>query len=191
MRSLNAKRPELSNMLRHADALSLSRGARQRLHWFLYALAHEGNVSLACRYFGISRDTFVRWAKRFNPRDPSTLEEQSRRPHTVRKPNTDAAVIALIRQYREQSPAMGKEQIAVLLHIDHRIVLSASTVGRIIARHRFFFGDKNSHRSKRIGPDFSGIDVSLSSSKPITPSSNNEEGETGAFSIPTSPLLGS
>ena len=42
--------------------------AKQRLKWLDCYQAHGENASLTCRYFGISRQTFYRWKRRFNPR---------------------------------------------------------------------------------------------------------------------------
>ncbi len=165
MRRSRPKRQDIANLLRHAVSLGLSRDASKRLTWFSYALAHEGNVSLACRYFGISRTTFLRWANRFDPRKPETLEERSRRPHHVREPQVDHAVVEWIRQYRLQNVTMGKEQIARKLTTEHQVIISASSVGRVIARNGFFFADRQSHASKRVGVDFSptAIDTTASS----------------------------
>jgi transposase-like protein len=35
------------------------------------------NVALTCRHFGISRQTFYRWLKRYEPLDLTSLEERS------------------------------------------------------------------------------------------------------------------
>ncbi len=128
---------------------SLSHDVLQKLRWFQYALEHEGNISLTCRHFGISRTTFLRWAERFDPRNPFTLEEQSRRPHHVRAPETDETIVALIREYRVRAPYVSKEEIRVLLFEEHGVVASASTIGRVISRNRFFFGDSEAHARKR------------------------------------------
>ncbi len=148
---LRAAQADLRRLLRHADVLELSVGARLRLRWFAYALAHGGNVSLTCRHFGISRSTFFRWADRFDPKRPETLEEYSRRPHTVRKPESDERIVTLIRGYREVQQPCSKERIAELLAAEHGLTVSASTVGRIIRRHGFFFSATPSHAEKRGG----------------------------------------
>jgi transposase len=147
------KRQDIMNLTRGAERLGLSREARLRLSWFAYACAHAGNVSLTCRYFGISRSTFLRWAKRFDPRNPETLEENSRRPHRVRQSAVDPAVVALITQYRTTDPSMGKERIQQKLREEHGVTISTSTVGRVIARHKLFFGNKPSHTRKRANVD--------------------------------------
>ncbi len=140
---------DLVRLQKRADSLELSKGARQRLQWFIYAAMHDGNVSLTCRYFGISRSTFLRWMERFDVQHPETLEEHSRRPHHVRESETSDHVVALIKKYRTEQPLISKEEIELELHKTHSIALSASTIGRVIAREGFFFADTPAHRSKR------------------------------------------
>lgn len=140
---------EIRRLLRQSSELELSHDVIQKLKWFLFAAEHDGNVSLTCRHFGVSRSTYLRWAKRFDVRDLRTLEECSRSPHTVREPETDPQVIALITQIRTAQPLISKEAIAALLQSTHNIILSSSTVGRVISRHGLFFADTTSHRRKR------------------------------------------
>lgn len=149
MLRLRARLQDVRRLLRRAASeRELSPQALQRLRWFAFALEHRGNVSLTCRHFGIARSTFLRWAERFDVRDSSTLEEHSRRPHTVRQPETDDRVVARIRQMRETFPLLSKEQIVQRLH-EEGITVSASTVGRIITKHGFFFANTPSHKQKR------------------------------------------
>ena len=56
------------------SASNLSKKALKRLEWFDFYNSHGKNISLTCRHFGISRDTFYLWRKRFNPRYLQTLE---------------------------------------------------------------------------------------------------------------------
>ena len=149
MSDLLTRLQEAKKILRRASELELSTSAVQKLKWFVYAAEHKGNVSLACRHFGIARSTFLRWAERFSAEDPSTLEEHSRRPHSMRQPETDPQVIERIRRMRTESPLLGKQSIAEKLLQEYQIELSASTIGRIIARHNLFFADTPSHRQKR------------------------------------------
>lgn len=140
---------DVRRLLRSAQDLELSTDAIQRLRWFLYAREHDDNVSLTCRHFGISRSTFLRWADRFVATDLSTLEDGSRRPIKVRQSDIEPTTIDIIRSIRQAEPKLGKESIAVLLQTQHGITLSASTVGRIITRHKLFFGETKAHIEKR------------------------------------------
>lgn len=140
---------DVRRLIRLAGEYELSDGAVQRLKWFQYNLEHDGNVSLTCRHFGISRSTYVRWAQRFDATDLRTLEESPRRPHTVRLPETDERTVELIRRIRTQQPLIGKMAVADMLQKEHGVTVSSSTVGRIIKRHGLFFGQTASHHNKR------------------------------------------
>lgn len=142
-------RQQLVAIRRNADRLELSKAARVRLSWFLFAVEHQGNIQRTCMHFGIARSTFMRWSARFDPADPSSLEERSRRPHHVRMEETPPEVIEWIREYRVKAPKMGKQIIAQLLVQNHGVDISPSTVGRVIERHCFFFGNTKAHERKR------------------------------------------
>lgn len=138
----------IEKLLRTADELGLNKAARIKLQWFLFYATHDGNVSLTCRHFGIARSTFNRWYARFDVRDERTLEEASRRPLTVRTPETAGDVVTFVAELRRSHPFMNKEDIQTRLHAAGHTV-SASTVGRIIARNNLFFGNSPAHRRKR------------------------------------------
>jgi transposase len=140
---------EVRSLQRRAGKLELSTEARKRLRWFEYFLSHKRNVSLTCRYYGISRSTFLRWANRFVASDLSTLEDQSRRPHSVRAPETPVHIVALIKNYRTCEPTISKESITEKLKENNGVRLSSATVGRVIQRNGFFFGDTPAHKMKR------------------------------------------
>jgi putative transposase len=116
-------------LLRAAD---VGREVKQRLRWFDH-FARHGNVSLTCRYFGISRETFYRWRRRFNPRDLHSLEERSSRPHRVRRPTWSAEQVQAVAAIRSEFPRWGKMKLQRLLQ-DHRgLDMSASRIGRILS----------------------------------------------------------
>lgn len=116
-------------------AAQLSREARRRLHWMDFYEHHGRNARLTCRHFGISPDVFYRWRRRFDPRRLASLNDdpRTRRPHRVRPPQTPPAVVERIRALREEYPRWGKAKLVVLLRREG-IVLSASTVGRVLRR---------------------------------------------------------
>ena len=49
-----------------AKITDISKVAKQRLKWFDYYHSHGRNVARTCRYFGISRQTFHRWRRRYD-----------------------------------------------------------------------------------------------------------------------------
>ena len=110
----------------------LSRDALRRLQWMTHYLQHGRNAAFTCRHFGISRQCFYRWWRRYDPHVLTTLEAHSHRPHRLRRPTwspqQSSAVLALRRQY----PRWGKAKLQRLLH-KQNVLLSTSMVGRLLA----------------------------------------------------------
>ncbi len=150
MESLRPAQGAIHRLLRDAHALGLSMKARERLRWFAFAVDHGCTVAETCQHFGIARSTLLKWLRRFDPHDPASLEERSRRPRRMRESQIDPAVVALIRGYRESSPTMGKERIQALLLREHGRAVSASTVGRVIAREGLYFAQTPAHERRRL-----------------------------------------
>lgn len=109
----------------------LSRAARLRLQWFDWHAAHGQNVSLTGRHFGISRQTFYRWRRRFRRHALATLEDHSHRPRRVRQPTWSSALAQAVLQLRIENRRWGKDKLTPLLRAQGWEV-SASMVGRIL-----------------------------------------------------------
>lgn len=114
-------------------ALELSRQAKQRLKMIEWHQEHGTNVSLTCRHFGISRDTFYRWLRRFQEAGPGGLENSSQRPKRLRKPTWSKDLEQAVGELRSLTPGWGKDKLVVLLR-DQGWECSTSMVGRILAR---------------------------------------------------------
>ncbi len=127
----------------------LSSEAKQRVAWFDYFRTHGENVALTCRHFGISRKTFHKWKRRYNPMLLSSLEDRSRRPRTVRQSKIPQEHIFLVKHLRRQYPYYSKYKLSVIMKRDHDVTLSASTVGRIITKYDLFFKSKYPSKKKR------------------------------------------
>jgi IS30 family transposase len=83
---------------------------------------------------GISRASFYRRLKQIKAYGLKGLERRSRRPKTFRKSQIPKETIDLILQLRHLNPTYGKAKITVLLKRDHGIILSESSVGRVIRK---------------------------------------------------------
>jgi hypothetical protein len=94
--------------------VELSREARVRLAWMDFYRRCD-NVAHTCRHFGISRQTFYRWHRRYDPYDLSTLEERSHRPRQCRQPTWAFPLEEKVLGLRLQFPRLGKDKLAVLL----------------------------------------------------------------------------
>jgi transposase InsO family protein len=110
----------------------LSPTARGRLSWFHFYAQHQQNASLTCRHFGISRQTFYRWKRRYDPHRLASLEDHSCRPRTPRARTWTTAQILAVKALRERYPRWGKAKLQVLLRREGTR-LSVSMVGRILS----------------------------------------------------------
>lgn len=112
--------------------VELSRTAQVRLRWMDFYRKNK-NVALTCRHFGISRQTFYRWRKRYEPLDLTTLEERSHCPRRRRQPTWSFPLAEKVLLLRLQFPRWGKDKLAVLLR-RQKVSISVSMVGRILTR---------------------------------------------------------
>ena len=125
---------------------NLSQRARFKIKVLDWHRAHQSNVSLTARHFGLSRMTLYRWLKQLRDYGPQGLNERSRRPKRVRTPLTSPKIVFRIVQLRKQYPAWSKYKIKVLLTREG-IQVSASTIGRVLKRRGLI--DKRISKKRR------------------------------------------
>ena len=128
MQIRNGKPPRSGRLAR--VGAELTREARVRLSWMDFYRGSK-NVTLTCRHFGISRETFYRWQRRYDPLDLTTLEGRSHRPHHRRQPTWTFPLAEKVLTLRLQFPRWGKDKLAVLLR-QQKIAISTSMLGRIL-----------------------------------------------------------
>jgi transposase-like protein len=80
--------------------------AKRRLSIMKWYEEHGRNARLTARRFGFSPDTVSRWVRRYKQRGVPGLENVSRRPIHVRRPQTPPHVVQRILELREESPAV-------------------------------------------------------------------------------------
>ena len=128
--------------------VGLSKEAKMRVKWFNYH-GRCGNVAQTCRYFGISRKTFHKWQKRYRKYYLPSLENISHRPQRLRESKIPRETIVLVKQLRTTYPYYSKYKLTVILKRDNGIILSSSTIGRIIKKYNLFFKPKYPPKKKR------------------------------------------
>lgn len=100
---------------------------------FLEHAKRIGNVSATCRYFGISREKFYKWKRRFDELGDAGLADRPRRPH--RSPNaTPRAVVSKV-LYLRQNYHFGAGRIRDYLKRFHGIRIAGQTVQNILHKH--------------------------------------------------------
>lgn len=125
----------------HISQSVISQEAHTRLSWMDYYFK-TGNGRLTCGHFGISPDTFYCWKRKYRKDNLRSLEDdrKSRRPNTLRHPQTPLEVVEKIKTLREIYPRWGKEKLYILLKKElakegkENLLVSISTVGRTIER---------------------------------------------------------
>jgi len=113
-------------------ARELSRNATRRLAIIRHAREVTGNVSLTCRYYGITRPTYYKWLHRYEQLGIEGLHDRSRRP--LVSPNATKAEIVGKILYLRQHYHFGPQKIAMYLKRYHEITVSPSGVWRILRR---------------------------------------------------------
>jgi len=85
----------------------LARMAKRRLAILRHAEEITGNVSLTCRYYGISRQCFYTWRRRYQAHGLDGLRDRSHRPQTSPNATRTEVVgkIIYLRQHYHFGPA--------------------------------------------------------------------------------------
>lgn len=110
----------------------LNRNAARRLARIRHAQEVTGNVSLTCRYYGISRQSYYKWLRRYEDQGIDGLRDRSRRPHS--SPNaTKTEVVGKI-MYLRQHYHFGPHKISMYLKRYHDITISPSGIWSILRR---------------------------------------------------------
>jgi transposase InsO family protein len=128
----------------------LSKEAKKRLRWMDHYRSTK-NAALTCRHFGISRQCFHKWLKRYDPFHLASLEEKSRRPRRTRTWEISRMEEFRILQLRRAHIRYGKMKIRVLYEKEHGIPISSWKIQRVIEKHALYFHPKKTEalRKKR------------------------------------------
>ncbi len=126
----------------------LTERAKYKLKILDWHRDHGENISLTSRHFGLTRKTIRAWIKQLKQQGPVGLNEQSKAPKKRPVPTTSPEAIMRICQTRRQYPVWSKHKIREIVERDHGIVVSASTVGRVLKR-RGLIDRKKSEKRKR------------------------------------------
>jgi transposase len=110
----------------------LSRRARRRLAIIRHAQEVTGNVALTCRYYGISRQIYYQWYRRYQAEGLDGLRDRSKRPLVSPRATRSEIVGKII--YLRQHDHVGPAKIAMYLKRYHDVDISSSGVWRILKR---------------------------------------------------------
>lgn len=110
----------------------LSRRARHRLAVLRHVEEVSGSVAATCRYYGISRQCYYIWLRRYEAEGLEGLKDRSSAPHHTPHA-TKADVVEKILWLRQQYH-FGPAKIAMYLDRYHDVKVSSSGVWRILKK---------------------------------------------------------
>ncbi|MGI5143573.1 MULTISPECIES: IS481 family transposase [unclassified Streptomyces] len=110
----------------------LARRARHRLAVLRHAEEVSGNIAATCRYYGISRQCFYTWRRRYEAEGLDGLKDRSSAPHHTPHATT-ADVVEKILWLRQQYH-FGPAKISMYLQRYHDVAISTSGVWRILKK---------------------------------------------------------
>jgi transposase InsO family protein len=110
----------------------LTRRAKRRLAIIRHAEEVTGNVALTCRYYGISRQVFYTWRRRYDADGLDGLRDRSSRPQA--SPNATRTEVVGKIIYLRQHYHFGPAKISMYLKRYHDIQISHSGVWRVLKR---------------------------------------------------------
>jgi transposase len=110
----------------------LTRRAKRRLAIIRHAEEVTGNVALTCRYYGISRQCYYVWYRRWQAQGLAGLRDRSSRPLVC--PNTTRTEVVGKIIYLRRHYHFGSAKIAMYLRRYHDVQISHSGVWRVLKR---------------------------------------------------------
>jgi transposase len=135
-----------------AKLLGLSRTALNRLEWFIYHDQHNSkNVARTARHFGIHRDTFYHWQKRFDESNLRTLEDQSKSPKKRRTSALTRLQTERIVKLRKDRLCYGKMKLKTLYEQEYTEFISSWHIQQVIEDYSLYPPPRRSReRRKRL-----------------------------------------
>ena len=140
--------PGIQNLLNPSP--KLSQEAKTRLKWMDH-YRQTKNISLTCRHFDISRKTFHKWKKIYNPYNLATLESKDRAPKHKRQREISSTQEIRILNLRKQHLRYGKEKLAIIYKGIYGEAISCWKIQKTIEKHQLYYHPKRTEaiRKKR------------------------------------------
>jgi transposase InsO family protein len=124
-----------------ADLINLSASGRMRLEWMIfYQSVGDKDAYKTAKHFGISAKTFYKWLKRFEESKEMVraLEDQSKRPHQVRKWEVSLIEETRIKSLRSEHLRWGRRKLKRLYSKIYGEDISDWKIQRVINKHHLY-----------------------------------------------------
>ena len=97
------------------------------------------DVSLTCKVFKISRETFYKWNKRYDPHYLRSLEDKSKAPLTRRKGILTYAEKQTLKAYREKYIRIGKVKLSKMYFNEFQKTFSSWQFQKVIESNNLYY----------------------------------------------------
>jgi transposase-like protein len=133
---------------RRNTMVNFSFQAKQRLAFLEFNKVVK-DVSLTCRIFKISRETFYKWKRRYDPNNLSSLENRPRTPKRKRQREISFEEEMRIKHLREKYIRLGKKKLAILYQKEYPNFppVSQWKIQKTIEKYHLYF---DSEKAKRL-----------------------------------------
>src|SRR3990167_1546672 len=125
----------MASYLSKYEGLPLS--AKKRLKWFDYYKKCD-NIAKTCRYFGISRQCFYEWKRRYDPKNLWSLADHPTTPIRKRRREItgeqEMRVVALRKKYIRYS----KIKLAKIYGLEYHEFISSWKVQKVIEKYHLY-----------------------------------------------------
>ena len=135
----------LTNIKRLKD---LSREAKLRIKWFDYYLK-TGNAAQTCKYFGISRKTFYKWKKRYDPMNLVSLEDKDRAPVKRRQREITPKQLERVIKLRKRYIRWGKIKLSKVYEQEYQEQISSWKIQKVIEEFQLYYNPAKTARIRR------------------------------------------
>lgn len=136
-------------LLRLRGKGSLTSHAQLKLEWMIfYFTVGKKNALKTASHFGINPKTLHKWKGRFNERDLSTLEEQSRAPDKTRQRDISFMQRVRIRNLRKQHVCWGKMKLQERYRLVYGEQVSSWKIQKVIEEEHLYF-DKVAYKKQQ------------------------------------------
>jgi transposase InsO family protein len=126
----------------------LSKEAKQRIKWFDY-FKECSNVVQTCRHFDISRKTFYKWQKVYDPNNLYSLEDRPTIPIRKRQRDITSQQELRIIRLRKKHIRYSKVKLAKIYKEEYNEVISSWKVQKVIEKHNLYYNPVKTARTTK------------------------------------------
>jgi putative transposase len=150
VRPKEVKIPTKWELTRSVGKKSLTDKAQLKLEWIIfYYTQSENNATDTAKYFGVTRKTIHKWLARFDERNLSTLEEESRAPDRTRRKEISFIQRGRIRKLRNEHIKWGKMKLKRRYFKIYHEHISSWKIQKVIESEKLYFSQAEHQKRKK------------------------------------------